>query len=279
MLPFKRILFPVDFSEPCAAIAPCVKEMQRHFRAELALVHAYGAEALAYSALPMTDPHLPEEAKAAEEERMVHFAETHFPGIHVELFTGVGEAASVIHDVVKREGADLVMMPTHGRGPLRRMLLGSVTTKILHDLTVPVWTGHPKHIPYTNVLCALDSTDEAEAVLRAGCSLATSYNAKLSAVCVLEMPPPTMEVAYGPFKSDFINATDERMRELKGKTGINIPHNVVEGVIPLAVRDEAERVGADLIITGRGVAQGTFSRAWSHLYPIIRHAPCPVLSI
>ena len=222
MLPFKKILFPVDFSEPCVALVPYVKEMQRHFNAELALVHAYGPEALAYSALPITDPHLPEEAKAAQEERMMSFAETHFPGTHVEMFTGVGEPAAVIHDVVKREGADLVMLPTHGRGPLRRMLLGSVTTKILHDLTVPVWTGHPLRIPYQSVLCALDDTDEAEAVLRAACSFATSYDAKLSIVSVLEMPPPSMEVAYGPFKSDFIAATEERLRELKGRTGINV---------------------------------------------------------
>ena len=72
---------------------------------------------------------------------------------------------------------------------------------------------------------------------------------------------------------------EERLRELMGQTGIRVPYSIVEGVVPLAVRDEAERLGADLIITGRGVAQGAFSRMWSHLYPIIRHSPCPVLSI
>ena len=36
---------------------------------------------------------------------------------------------------------DLIMMPTHGYGPFRRFLLGSVTAKILHDATCPVWTS------------------------------------------------------------------------------------------------------------------------------------------
>ncbi len=282
MLPFKKILFPVDFSDPCTAIVPYVFAMQKHCNAQLALVHAYGPEALAFSALPITDPRLPDETRALQEEHMANYAAKHFPGVPVELYTGVGEPASVIEDVVKREGADLVMLPTHGRGVLRRMLLGSVTTKILHDLTVPVWTGHATQdlkVPYRNVLCALDSSDEAEAVLRAACSLATSYDAKLSIVCVLEMPPPTMEVAYGPYKSDFIDMINERLRELKAKTGISAPHVIAEGLVPDAIREEALKQKADLIVTGRGQELGIFSRAWSHLYPIIRHAPCPVLSL
>ncbi len=111
------------------------------------LVHAYGAEALAYSRLPITDPQLPEEARALSEERLADFAHANFPGLHVESYTGIGEPGAVIQDIVQRQGTDVVMLPTHGRAPLRRFLLGSVTAKILHDLTVPVWTGHPMRIP------------------------------------------------------------------------------------------------------------------------------------
>lgn len=279
MLPFKKILFPIDFSDPCAAIVPAVADMLLHYEAQLALVHAYGPEALAYSALPITDPRLPEETRELQEERMSQFAAKHFPGVPVELYTGVGEPASVVEDVVKREGADLVMLPTHGRGALRRLILGSVTSKILHDLTVPVWTGHATKVPYKSVLCALDTSGEGEVVLRAACAIAKSYNAELAITTVLELPPPSMEMDYGAFRSDFENMTDERIRELKSRTSINVPHTIVDGLVPEAIREEALRVHADLIVTGRGLSQGTFSRAWSHLYPIIRHAPCPVLSI
>ena len=57
MLPFRKILFPVDYSPSCSAIVPYVKEMVRHFAGQLTLVHAYGPEALAYSELP-SDPEL-----------------------------------------------------------------------------------------------------------------------------------------------------------------------------------------------------------------------------
>ncbi len=279
MLPFRKILFPVDYSEPCRAIVPYVAEMRSHFSAELGLIHAYGPEALAYSPLPITDPELPEQARALAEERLAEFAQANFPGLHVELYSGIGEPGAIIHDVVKHQSADLVMLPTHGRSPLRRFLLGSVTAKVLHDLTVPVWTGHPLRLPYTSILAAVDSSDEAETVMRAAAAFAASYQAELSLGYVMEMPPVSMETAFGPYRDDFIAAADARLAELKKKAGVKAPHTILDGPVADAIRDEALRIGADLIVTGRGEVYGTLSRLWSHLYPIVRHAPCPVLSI
>jgi nucleotide-binding universal stress UspA family protein len=279
MLPFRKILYPVDYSEPCHAIIPCVSEMQKRFSAELSLVHAYGAEALAYSSLPITDMQLPEEVRAISEERLQEFAQANFPGVEVDVFIEVGEPGPVIESIVRHQGADLVMLPTHGRAPLRRFLLGSVTAKVLHDLTVPVWTGHPLRIPYTSLLGAIDTSDEAEAVIRAAAALAASYKAELSLAYVLEMPPVSMETAFGNYRDDFMKAANARIVELKKRAGVNAPHKILDGPVADAIHDEALRTAADLIVTGRGVAYGAVSRIWSHLYPIIRHAPCPVLSI
>ena len=279
MLPFRKILFPVDYSEPCQAIIPCVLEMQKRFSTELSLVHAYGAEALAYSSLPITDLQLPEQVRAISEERLREFAQANFPGVEVDVFIEVGEPGAVIENVVRHQGADLVMLPTHGRAPLRRFLLGSVTAKVLHDLTVPVWTGHPLRIPYTSILATIDTSDEAEAVIRAAAALAASYGAKLSLAYVLEMPPVSMETAFGNYHDDFMKAADARIVELKKRSGVNAPHTILEGPVADAIHDHAVKTAADLIVTGRGVVYGAVSRLWSHLYPIIRHAPCPVLSI
>ncbi len=41
MLPFKKILFPVDYSPSCIAMVPYVSDMVRHFSAELLVIHAY----------------------------------------------------------------------------------------------------------------------------------------------------------------------------------------------------------------------------------------------
>jgi nucleotide-binding universal stress UspA family protein len=84
---------------------------------------------------------------------------------------------------------------------------------------------------------------------------------------------------YAQFREDLKAATDQRLILLKEKVGVNAAHSVVEGLVPDEIQKEAARWGADLIVTGRGGIQGALGRLWSHLYPIIRHAACPVLSI
>jgi nucleotide-binding universal stress UspA family protein len=286
MLPFRRILFPVDYSEPCRAVVPYVKETLHRFSAELTLVHAYGPEALAASELSLLDPGLPEEAHVFEDQRLRAFAAEMFPGQHAEAVADAGEPGSVIHALVQRWGTDLVMLPTHGRGPVRRFLLGSVTTKVLHDVSAAVWTGtgsaladHTPSIPYKSILCALSESPEAEAVLKAAVALADAYKAQLELVHVTPPPPITAEMDLGPYLEAMTDASHFQMRELKAKLGVDAPHAVLTGMIGSTIRYEALRRKADLLVTGRGHAQSTFSRLWSHLYPVVRESPCPVLSI
>ncbi len=292
MLPFRKILFPVDYSQPCRTVVPYVREMVRRFEAQLALVHAYGPEALAFSELPITDPDLPEQTHAHEKQRLHDFALEMFPGQHVDVFAELGEAGAAIDKVVQHQGADLVTMATHGRGTVRRFLLGSVTAKVLHDLGTAVWTGvgthlteHPARIPYKSVLCAVgevegeDEGEEAEAVVRAAVEVAGVYGAELSLVHVVEMPPPTMEIDFSPYRQEVLDSADLRLRELMARLELNVPHVVLDSTVEDGVRQEAIRRQADLIVTGRGRAQEGFSRLWSRLYPIVRESPCPVLSI
>jgi len=124
MLPFKRILFPVDYSPACTAMAPYVKDMTRHFGADLTLLHAYALapafvnrdieSVLVYSDPAYADPQVMQEARRLEKQRLSEFAAQVFPGLRVELSTEEGEAGTVIHRILEHQGADLVMMPTRG---------------------------------------------------------------------------------------------------------------------------------------------------------------------
>src|ERR1700680_4147921 len=96
MLPFRRILFPVDYSEPCQAVVPYVKEMIRHFSADLTLVHAYGPAAFTRKELVLIDPELLQKGRIFEERRLQEFALETFQGQHVECTAELGEAGSVI---------------------------------------------------------------------------------------------------------------------------------------------------------------------------------------
>ena len=286
MYPFRKILFPVDYSNHCDAVVPYIKDMVERFSADLTLVHAYEPEALAYDELGVVITELDHEARDRQDRRLREFALATFPGKHVDCLAELGEPGVVIDRIVQHQGADLVMLPTHGRGVIRRFLLGSVVAKVLHDVSAAVWTGtgsalkeHTLDLPYKSILCAVDNSDEAEIVLKAAAALSCTYRAELWIVHVVPTPPGTLEVDYSEYRRDILDAADFRLYELKTQLGINAPHAILDAAVAGGVREEAIRRKADIIITGRGYAQTRFERFWSSLYPIIRESPCPVLSI
>src|SRR5215831_745042 len=129
MLPFRRILFPVDYSPACRAVVPYVREAVTHFHAQLSLMHAFALqpclaipnphEALVYTDLGGDYPQPVDQARALESRRLQEFAAQAFPGQHTELFAEEGEPATAVDRTVQRQGTDLVMMPTRGCGPVR----------------------------------------------------------------------------------------------------------------------------------------------------------------
>jgi nucleotide-binding universal stress UspA family protein len=265
MLPFKKIVFPVDYSDSCWAAVPYVQGAVKHFSAQLAVVRAF------------TNTDWLKEVGEEVEQKLHDFVAEAFPSQKVDIFFEEGDPAKAIQKVVQHQEADLVMIPTHGREPVDEFLTGSVTEKVLRDISAAVWTvtppalkRHPHDVEYKALLCAVDFSNETEAVLRAAKALASSYQANLLLVHVVEDPAA---------KTDQIEAANKVLAFWKQKVGIDAPHAVVAGMTPGTLRDQAVREKADLIVTGRGQIQGAISRLASDLYPVIREAPCPVLSI
>ena len=263
MSPFKRILFPVDYSDICLATVPYVSEMTRHFSARLTVVHAYGNS----DWLKQVDER--------EERQLTEFVTEAFPSQGVDALLEEADPASAIDKVVRKQESDLVMMPTHGLNASGRLYSGSLTEKILHNVGAPVWTcagwalrGHPRDVSYKSLLCALDFSPETEAVCAAGAALASSYNARLSLVHVVKTCEPHL-----------IGEANDRLVAWKDKLGISAPHKILSGSMTGAIRQEAVQEKADLIVVGRGLIQGTLTRVMSHLYEIVCESPCPVLSV
>lgn len=59
-------------------------------------------------------------------------------GVDVQTHIHVGQPAEVIVDVARVIGADLILMGTHGRGAVSMLVLGSVSSKVLHFAPCPV---------------------------------------------------------------------------------------------------------------------------------------------
>lgn len=81
-------------------------------------------------------------ASAAELERIL--ADLQEAGVSVEYVARHGSPEQVISEVAKEFGADLIVMGTHGRTGLRRMLMGSVAEHVVRDAPCPVLTVRPR---------------------------------------------------------------------------------------------------------------------------------------
>ena len=92
--------------------------------------------------------------------------------------------------------ADLVVMGTHGRSGFERLVLGSVTERVLRKSACPVLTV-PKGIPdvatppvlFNRIVCAVDFSDCSMHALNYAMSLAQEADAHLTVVHVIELPP------------------------------------------------------------------------------------------
>ena len=142
----KRILLPTDFSDTAAHTLGYAREMAERFGSEMHVLHvvadptpqdwAIGAAALVVSDLLKT-------WEAAAERRL---AEISLDGIETVRATRVGHAFVEILQYATDNAIDMIVMGTHGRGPVEHLLLGSVAETVVRKAPCPVLTvRHPGH--------------------------------------------------------------------------------------------------------------------------------------
>jgi nucleotide-binding universal stress UspA family protein len=281
---YTRILFPVDFSPRCQAARPLVTAMARKLGARVTVFYAIQMPENLWAlerSYPITIDIDAMEADAREELRRF------YPEDGVEVVTETGDAALAITSFAKANKIDLIMMPTHGYGKFRGLLLGSVAAKVLHDATCAVWTAahteDPKlgaHAECKSILCALDLEKGSLDLLLHAVDFARNFDAKLRIVhAVPDTLPGSGAMAYGNMPDVLMGAANDELATLQAEAGTKL--DVCLGAMPVArwVREVAMHHAADLVIAGRGKLHSNFGRLRTNAYSIIREAPCPVLSL
>jgi nucleotide-binding universal stress UspA family protein len=128
----KKILVPLDGSDPAATILPSVLELAQGSGAEVVLVHALEAQQPA--GLPIAGI-----TETAEQAAVVLATfQAQLPGVRVRSLTPKGSSAYAILHAVDTEKPDLVAMTTHGRSGASRWLFGSVAEHVLHQCRAPL---------------------------------------------------------------------------------------------------------------------------------------------
>jgi len=282
---FNHILFPVDLSARSEATRRVVTFWARHFNAKVTLLHTVQIPITSYGGADGYPVIVDIPAIEATAKARLERVEIDVPD--VTRVVSVGDPAFEIIQYAGKNGVDLIMMPTHGYGTFRSLLLGSTAAKVLHDAHCPVWTSpHKEEIPVEahteihNVLCAMELGAESVALIQSASELALAWKAKLRLVHAVPVDETRPEkYLEGDFSAALIKRSKEEVAKLQQDAGTDLEAIVEGGRASLVVRDAASKFGADLVVTGRGKLHETFGRLRTNTYAIIRDSPCPVLSV
>jgi nucleotide-binding universal stress UspA family protein len=283
-----KILLPVDFSERSLGAARYAKTLADHFHSELTLLHVLTPPHYEFGALELGGSMLTElytNRAAQVEKELDTFLCAELAGTEAKRVVVEGDPARQIVEYAHADNTGLIVMPTHGYGPFRQFILGSITAKVLHDADCPVWTGvHLEEapqaelpMPFRDILCAIDLGPQSCKALEWATAMQKEFGARLT-------------VVHAMASSAAAGREDERGREmelairddlarLQQRFGTEAELVVEAGDPPKVVCGMAERLHAGLLVIGRGSAAGVFGRLRTNAYAIIRQSPCPVVSV
>jgi len=157
MLAVRTIVHPTDFSEQSQAAFGLACSLARDYGARLIVLHVVSAPTFVYG-----EGYLP----PAEEELVTlarqQLSQIHAPeeNVRVELLLEQGDVAREILRVAQETGADLIVMGTHGRTGLSRLLMGSVAEMVMRKALCPVLTVR---LPFSETGPASRSTTQEPA--------------------------------------------------------------------------------------------------------------------
>ena len=290
---FRTILFAADFSESSREAFRVVSSLARGGEARVHVLHVleavhvaeepvyFGQQSVQYSAAETGRGY-----RESVKERLRRFYVPDRP-IEAEYHTRDGSPAEEILCMAEEAGCDLIVMATHGRTGLSRLLAGSVAEAVLRRACCPVLAlrapGPRKEAGRVEVILhPTDFSERSEFTLRTARALAQDRGARLVLVHVM----PLEVVIYGsiPVPLDVRAVRDSLAAVASGVDGPDLKYPVetrlAEGNAAAAILRVAEEVGCGLIVmgthgrTGLGrLLMGSVTEA------VLRGAGCPVLAV
>ncbi len=288
---FRQILCPIDFSD-------CSRHALDH---AVAIARWYGGTVTALHVvhpIPYADPLMASAIVFTAEDlerirhELVQFVSDEVGRTPISTALVQANAVSGILGEAAELPADLIVLGTHGRGGFERLMLGSVTERILRKAACPVLTVPPRAadavpagpVAFKKILCAVDFSPASEKALAYAASLASESGAALTLVHVVEPLPiyePVIAGGSGFFNYEELatEATRARLHEIAPRES-RVREVVSTGRPYREILRHAREDGSDLIVIGvhgRAVDRiGFFGSTTNH---IVREAACPVLSL
>jgi len=139
MLPINHILCPTDFSDRALAAFHLAGALARDHRAMVTVLHVREVPTVAFAEFgAVPPPEMPTRDEVTD--KMEQDYEPPDEAIHVEHVIADGVPAEEIVRVATERHCDLIVMGTHGRTGLGRLMMGSVAEEVMRKAPCPVLT-------------------------------------------------------------------------------------------------------------------------------------------
>jgi len=320
MIEIRRILCPTDFSEFSRHALDHALAIAKLYQSRITLLHVCSvAPGAVYAPGIGVGPSslLTVEDRDAALAAMHRFAETEAgPDAPIGFEVAEGSPATEIVENARRHASDLIVMGTHGRSGFERLLLGSVTEKVLRKAACPVLSvprrapdvvptptfddraargGQSRQAPalFRNILCPVDFSDSSTEALQYAISLAKESGARLTLVHVIEMPPevPVDEhetlVTWPRSLREYVAMAEAdraaRLKELlpdPARSDGSVSTVLASGKAYREILRVAAERSTELIVIGvHGRRAADLLFLGSTTQHVLRQATCPVLTI
>jgi universal stress protein A len=138
MASFKTILHPTDFSPSASEALQIAGSLAREHGAKLILLHVAQRPVSSVAGMPVPPP--PPTVDWSGLRAELDALATGIKNVSVESRLLEGEPASTIVDLAREVGADIIVIGSHGRTGLSRVLMGSVAEHVVRKADCPVLT-------------------------------------------------------------------------------------------------------------------------------------------
>ncbi len=279
----RNILLPIDFSSRSETILAYGAALARRYDCTLYTVTVVPEEITDYVEPP--DPFF---LRHSAEKKMASLANPALlQGVKHRELVKEGSVRETLAELIDRLEIDLVVLGTHGRGGMKKMVLGSAAEELVNSALCPVLTfgpqvptGVPPQGKLQGILYATDLLRASGRALAFALWLAERDGARLTLVHVLKIPNG---VQHADSQSE-IELTKKRLAELLRPEVLSVDTECITeiGAPGERILKIAESQGADLIVMGphhTAHARAATHLPWDTTHKVLSHARCPVLTV
>jgi nucleotide-binding universal stress UspA family protein len=211
---------------------------------------------------------------------------THCENLKHHTWVQLGVIGETLRAIIQREHIDLIIVGTHGRTGLRKVVLGSVAEEIFRHASCPVltvgphsWRSNPPAVHLQRVLFPTDLSADSARALPITIAIASKFSAPLTLLHVVERLDS--EAAHDRLR--VIAALEEQMREMVLSAGPMPPDTTFQvafGDVADCIIDSAASLRVDLVAFGLKAPDTYVDRLpWMHAYKVVCEVACPVLTL